>query len=331
MGVRLLSIYVTVAGFWPAAAQDASPTATPGAACIEFNRQIVGKVESGQLASAEAALSEALNRKGSALEQSCYQMTLHNMANVIALSGRLAEAEALAEQSLRILDNLYPSDSPFRFRPLQLLWSVQSQQGKRSKARQTFQNMRSLRLDQPRDRAMLYSAVAAQFQVDGQYKEAETEYFKAIAAWEESGRGESAEMAATITGLGTLQLVQDRYRDARMTLERALAIVSSAKDAIPMDVVNIHCLLASLHARQGNWQVAEENMKAAISLADRDARLDPAARKFMLLNFAYILRKAHRAKEARTIEARAASINAPGSTNAIVDVSEFLEKARIRK
>ena len=131
MRVGMLFVYVTVAGLWPAAAHDARPTAMPGAVCIELNRQIVEKVESGQLASAEAALSEALNRKGIALEQSCYQMTLHNMANVIALSGRLAEAEALGEQSLRILDNLYPSDSFLRFRPLQLLWSVQSQQGKR--------------------------------------------------------------------------------------------------------------------------------------------------------------------------------------------------------
>jgi len=66
-------------------------------------------------------------------------------------------------------------------------------------------------------------------------------------------------------------------------------------------------------------------------MADRAARVDPAVRKRMLLNFAYILRKADRRKEARTIEARAAAINAPGSTNMIVDVSEFLEKARIRK
>ena len=331
MRAGLISICAAAVVLWPAAAQDASPTAAPGAVCIELNRLIVEKVESGQLASAEGALSEALNRKGIALERSCFQMTLHNMANVIALSGRLDEAEVLAEQSLRILDNLYPSDSPLRFRPLQLLWSIQFQQGKRGKARQTFQKMRSLRLDQPRDRAMLYGAVAAQLQADGEYNEAETEYLKSIAAGEEAGRGDSAEMAVIISGLGTLQLSQDRYLDAGKTLERALAIARSAKDAIPMDVVNILCQLASLHARQGKWRVAEDNMKTAISMADRAARLDPAVRKRMLLNFAYILRKAHRRKEARTIEARAAAINAPGSTNVIVDVSEFLEKARIRK
>jgi len=106
---------MSLAVLWPTAAQEVGPTATPAAVCNEFNRLIVEKVESGQLASAEGALSEALNRKGIALEQSCFQMTLHNMANVIALSGRLDEAEVLAEQSLRILENLYPSDSPLRF------------------------------------------------------------------------------------------------------------------------------------------------------------------------------------------------------------------------
>jgi len=72
---------------------------------------------------------------------------------------------------------------------------------------------------------MLYTVVPAQLQVEGLYNEAETEYLKSIAAWEATGRGDSAEMAATISGLGTLQLAQDRYLDAGKTLERALAIV----------------------------------------------------------------------------------------------------------
>ncbi len=51
----------------------------------------------------------------------------------------------------------------------------------------------------------------------------------------------------------------------------------------------------------------------------------------MLVNLGYVLRKAHRAKEARSIERHAAAIDGPRSTDAIVDVSELLDKRRSRK
>ena len=53
-------------------------------------------------------------------------------------------------------------------------------------------------------------------------------------------------------------------------------------------------------------------------------RLDPVALKALLTNYAATLRKDHRGKEARSIEARAATLQTDGSANAIVDVSELL-------
>ena len=328
MRVRLFTIYASAVAIWHATAQDSGPQTKLSPACIEFNQKIVGNVKSGQLADAESAFSGAEIHKESGSEQACIWLTMHNRGYILALSGRREEAEVLSQQALRILDKLYSPDDPIRFGSLHLLWSVQYQQGKLGQARQTFQNMRTLRLDRSRDRAIFYGAAADQLQTEGRYKEAEPEFLRALAAWKEEGRGESAEAAALLTSLGTLQVAQGRYLDAGKTLNRAFVIVNSAKDAIPMDLVNLYGARATLHARQKRWQAAEEDLKSAISLADRDTRLDPAELKRLLVNYVYVLRKTHRKKEARSVEARAAAIHAPALRNAIVDVTELVRKER---
>ena len=326
MRVRLFTIYASAVAIWQAAAQGSGPYAKLSPSCLEFNQKIVDKVQGGQLADAEAAFFVAGVRTENGSEQNCIWLTLHNRAYILALSGRREEAEVLSQQALRILDKLYSPDDPIRFGSLHLLWSLQYQQGKLGQARQAFQSMRALRLDKPRNRAMLYGAAADQLQAEGRYKEAEQEFLRALAAWKEEGRGESAEAAALLTSLGTLQVAQGRYLDAGKTLNRAFAIVNSAKDAIPMDLVNLYGARASLHARQQRWQAAEEDLKSAISIADRDTRLDPAELKRLLVNYVYVLRKTHRKKEARSVEARAAAIHGPALRNAIVDVTELVRK-----
>ena len=327
MRVRLLFIvYASAVGIWRAAAQDLDPSGRLSAACIEFNQRIVDKLESGQLAEAEAAFSDTTIGNESNFGQSCAWLTLSNRARVIYMSGRFIEAELLAQQSLRIVDKLYSPNDPIRVHPLQLLWSVQLQQGKLGKARQTIQSMRTLPLDKPLDRAMLHGATAAQLQAEGRYKEAEPEYLRALAATDEVGRRETPGAATLLVGLATSQLVQDRYLDADRTLDRALAIVNSAQDTIPMDRVKFLGVRAALYARQGKWQAAGEDLRSAISLADRDTRLDPAELKTLLLNYVYVLRKTHRKKEARSVEARAAAIHGPALRNAIVDVTELVSK-----
>ena len=328
MRAGLFTIYAAALAIWHASAQDSDPRATLSPACLEFNQRIVDKLENGQLADAEAAFSTTTIDKEIGSGQSCAWLTLSNRAHVIYLSGRFIEAELLAEQSLRIQDKLYPPNDPIRFRTLQLLWSVQYQQGKFGNARQTFQSMRKLTLNKPSDGAMFHGAAATQLQAEGQYKEAEPEYFKALTATDQAGRGETTEAAILLIGLATVQLIQGRYVDAGRTLDRALAIVHSAKDAIPMDRVSILGIRADLHSRQGKWQEAEEDMRLAISIVDRETRLDPVTLKRLLVNYGYVLRKANRRKEARSIEARAAAIHAPTLTNAVVDVTELVSKEK---
>ena len=98
-----------------------------------------------------------------------------------------------------------------------------------------------------------------------------------------------------------------------------------------MDRIKLLTSRAELHVRQGEWREAEADLGSAISTADRDTRLDPAVLKSLLANYAHVLRKNHRGREARTIEARAAALQTHGLTNGVVDISELLAKPKVSR
>jgi tetratricopeptide (TPR) repeat protein len=291
----------------------------------------MNQVAVGRLKDAESTLSAAVGDRAGSSDQSCAWLTMHNLALIMALSGRLAEAEMLEKRSLKILETGYPPDDPFLLRPLQSLAQIQYEQRKIAKARETFQRLQSIPSAQPADRATIHGLAAAIFYAEGRYKESEVEYLKALGAWEESGRGETTDVAAVLDGLAILYIADGRYRDAGRTLDRALTIVISAKDAVPMDRIKLFTSRAELHAWQGEWREAEADFESAISTADRDTRLDPAVLKSVLASYAHVLRKNHRGREARTIEARAAALKTPELTIGVVDVSELLAKPRTDK
>ena len=97
--------------------------------------------------------------------------------------------------------------------------------------------MQLLRLDSPRDQAIFYGAAAAQLQAEGKLREAETQYLKAIDTWNGLGSGGTAYVATLLADLGKLQFFEGRYAEAGQSLHRALAIVQSARDAVPMDLI----------------------------------------------------------------------------------------------
>ena len=80
---------------------------------------------------------------------------------------------------------------------------------------------------------------AALLHAEGRYKESEVEYPKALGAWEEAGLGETTDVAAVLGGLAVLYITDGRYRKAGRTLDRTLTIVTSAKNAVPMDRIKL--------------------------------------------------------------------------------------------
>ena len=329
MRFGLLAVTASALAIWPLRAQDLNAAAMPGSACMEFNQKIVNLVDNGNSGGAEAELSMALSTQ-QRTDRFCAAVTLHNMASVIARSGRFEESELLAERALKVFDLILPLDDPLRLRTLHLLWSAESQQGKRGKARQTFQSMRAVRLDSPLNRALFSSAAAVEAQVEGKNQESEKEYKKAISAHEEAGLGNTADTSILHCGLASLYIALGRLPDADKTINLAQSIANASKNIAPRDRINILVARATINAQRKIWPTAAEDLRSALLIADNNVGLNPSDLKIVLANFGYVLRKNHQGKEARAVEARAASMHPNPLTNAIVDVSELVNKSKTR-
>jgi tetratricopeptide (TPR) repeat protein len=332
MRIGLLVWYAlwALGGRW-AVAQDRTGLPAPGSACIDFNQTALSYIAVGRLKDAESVLSSVLTDPKSGSQQQCGSMTLHNLALVMALSGRLVEAEVFETRSLKILEKSYPSDDPVLRRALQLLAQIQFQQQKIGKARETLRRLQSIPTGRPEDHAIAYGLAATLLCAERRHHQAEAEYRKALGAWEEAGRAGTVDAAATLDALAALYVTEGRYREAERILDRANAIVTSDRAAVATDRIKLLRIRAQLHIRQREWRQAEADLDAAISTAGHDPQFDPVSLKSLLANYAYVLRKDHRGTEARRVEARAASLQTPELTQGVVDISELLRKSTVNK
>jgi tetratricopeptide (TPR) repeat protein len=301
----------------------------PVAACAKLNQTFVTQMANGQFSEGETALSAALASRADHADDACTALILNNMAGLLSVLGRVAEAERLAERSVAILEKI-PNDSVL-LRSLQILAAIRFEEGKIARAREALKRMQSIRIQRLEDSALVHGTAAAFLQDEGRRPEAEAEYIADIRAWGEAGRGETADTGDILNSLVALYIKEQRLDEARRTLDRALAIFSRARDAVPMDRIKLLNLRGALHARLGQWQQSEQDLGDALSIVDRQPSVDRALVRSLLGNYSYVLRRNHHRREARSIEARTAALPANRTPAAVVDLTDLLVEAKAAK
>lgn len=307
-------------------AQNVIPSTLPSP-CEELNSSVVAQTAMGQAKEAESALSAALSNNVNG--PACTGLVLSNMAVTTALSGRFADAEGFAERAVKILEGIAGPQGPALLRPLQILALARLEQGKVGKARQVFGRMQLIPAERPESRALVHGVAAILSELEGNNAAAEAEYRETLSALDQAGRGNTADAASALIALGGLYIKDGRFHAAAQILDRARSIFNAAPDTLPMDRIKVLNLRAVLHARQGDWQEAEEELQNATSIADQQTGLDPGFHSYLLTNYAKALRKNRHRHEARLVEARAAALDhrAPG----LVDVTELSVLAQAGK
>jgi tetratricopeptide (TPR) repeat protein len=159
--------------------------------------------------------------------------------------------------------------------------------------------------------------------MQGKWKEAESEYLLAYEEWKQSGKAPDADAAAVLNYLGALYIKEERFKGAAQVLDRALAIVAAAEDALPLDRIKLLNLRAAAHAKQGEWPEAQAKLRLAIAIAEGAGVSESAVLRSVLNNYAIALRKNHHRKEARAIESRASALPRDPTANAVIDVREL--------
>jgi len=275
------------------------------------------------LAEAETALADAVENGANRHEPACRGLLLNNLATILYLSGRLAEAEAIAARSVSALEPALGPDATELLRPLRVLASARLEQGKVGKAREALTKMRRIPLERAEDRMLVRGAAAVLFQAEGRFTESESEFQSALIEWERAGNPAGAEGASLFAGLASLYLAAERLDDAGRVLDRALAALAAAANSVPMDRIRLLQLRATLILRKGNWLQAKGDLEQAIALARSEPRSDPDLPASLMTAYAQLLRKYHRAGEARRIEQSARALRQHLTTGKTVDVTEL--------
>ena len=305
-----------------AAAQPPAPDGMRTEWCTGLNQQVLIRVANGRSPEAEQLLSKAINQ-GDRLERICAGLTLRDVAALLLISGRPAEAEVAAARSVRTLEAVYSPTDPALLRPLQMLATVRFEEGKTAQARQAFEKMQAIPVRRAEDRGLVSAMSASLLEAEGRWPEAESQYLAAIGSLNGIGGGDTADAAALLNGLGGLYIKERRLSEACQMLDRALAIFERAPDADPWDRVKLLYTKGTLRTRQHQWSEAEQDLAGAVSIADRESRAEPIVLRPLLIAYANVLRKNHRRSEARSIGRRIAALGSVTGTSGLVDVADL--------
>jgi tetratricopeptide (TPR) repeat protein len=331
VATQLVLIWVAVARAQPAIdyapSQSVSGQVLVTPECARLNEFAVSHAVNGQFAEAQRLLSEATASQAGRGRNSCAGFVINNIAALLSVSGRAAEAERFAARSVKILEAIYPPDDLVLLRPLSTLAAARLDQGQIARAREAFKRMQSIRIERPADRAILHGTAAVLLLMQRRLPEAEAEYLVTLHASAEAGHGGMAETAVILNSLGSLYIDERRFGEARDVLDRALTIFSSAKDAVPIDRIKLLHVRGVLLTRQGAWLEAERDFSDALAIADREPWTDPALLRALLSGYIHVLRKNHHQREARSVEARLRGTPKDHATS-VVDVGSLLAQPK---
>jgi tetratricopeptide (TPR) repeat protein len=294
--------------------------------CAELNRQITLKAERGELSEAEDALLPAIADEGRT-DPACAGLLLNNLAAVLSASGRYTEAEAIARRSVAVFESVLTPDSAVLLRPLQILSGTLIEQGKIGEARKAVRKMERVHTTRPEELAMLHGIRGALFEAEGRLTNAESEFLIALADWTEAGRSNSADVVSVLNAIASLYVRQGRLDEAIRVLDRAFAAFATAQDVVPIDRMRVLQARAVLYSRERKWHNAAQDLQAAILVADVEPKFDPAALAQMLADYADLLRKDHKRREARAIDARARALQPVPTRDMVVDTTELSLKS----
>jgi len=246
----------------------------------------------------------------------------------LLISGRNAEAEIMAERAVRDAETDFGPGSLALFEALHLFASARLEQGKTRMAWKAFERMQAIPARLPEERAMLHETAAVLLQIEGKTAEALAESLKGIAALTEAGRENTSDAASLLNMVAALYIGQHRFSEALAALDQALEIFTTSPDSVAFDRIKLLHVRAAVHARTGERNKALEDLREAVSLSDQNAASDPEFRERLLEDYAKLLHKNHRGREARKLETQAALLHGSSYNNAVIDVTELGSRSK---
>jgi esterase/lipase superfamily enzyme/Tfp pilus assembly protein PilF len=166
---------------------------------------------------------------------------------------------------------------------------------------------KAVRPDDP-DVAQSLNNLAARYQNEGRYGDAEQVYKRALAIYEKALGPVQPAVAQSLNNLATLYQIEGRYGDAEPLYQRALAIYEALGPSDHPDVATTLNDLAALSQNEGRFDNAEELYKRALAIRERMLGPDHPAVATTLNNLAAFYQKQGRLTDAEPLYTRALAI-----------------------
>lgn len=274
-----------------------------------------------------AVLILAMLFSASARADDSRALILADLAASALAAGKTGDAIRHAESSIAILTKDHPADDPILLRPLELLSACFFEAGMTAKARDVYRKMLLIRPETPKDHGMIHIVGAVLYQAEDRPGEAETELLAALHILEDARITSSGDYLSALMILGSLYIEQKRYGPAREVLRRADTALATAADVPRVERMKSLTTLGVVCVREGDWPGAEDVFRRGLEIASGEPWVNPSVLHRLLVNYAVVLRKTHRRREARAMEARARALGGPPMANGLVDISD-LRRAR---
>ena len=181
--------------------------------------------------------------------------------------------------------------------------------------------------DVPPDSAELagfYNAVGGVRLIQGNLSAAQDAYDRTLAILDRPGAPPGHELATAVESLSGVQIRRGLYGEARRNLDRAIAILERTEGAHASLLIRALTSLSSLQYLTRDWSGAAATVARALAMAENHYGPNHPAVGDVLQNYALILEKLHRGKEARARRAQAKALLAdrPAGTAPLRDATE---------
>ena len=264
-------------------------------------------VDTGEYKNAAQKFREALRTAKSDYERAA---SLNNLAAVEESLGEVGEAERHYEQCIAAWSRVPDAPPDALAKPLNNLALLYRRRGQYDRAAELYKKSFEL---QPR--AGVLSNLGRLSFARQRYQEAEAYYVRALTL--------DPDDTATLANMAELQVAMGRFAAARRTAEQVL----NTEKGRPLEIA-ARLSLAAAHAGEKRWHDAEPHLHQAMQLANRLYGDNHAVTASVYADYAKVVRKLDRKREAADYEERARRAGAAITESHTVSVSELLTDQR---
>lgn len=239
-------------------------------------------------------------------------------------------AEQFVRRALDVLTTFRPADDPLLLRPLQILVSLALESGDITQADEAFRQMSRIRLRTNNDRVILAMTHAFISSSRGRPKEAERDYEDALKLAADDDVESQRLQAGIWNNLAAVYIGERKLPEARAALIRARALTQHEPNEGERErlMVGVLSNLGTVLYRMRDYARAEENLRGAITLEEKQHDRDTGRLTVLLTNLEQVLKKQKRKHEAKQIDDRLQAVL--WDANQTVNVNALQRQKRMK-